>query len=137
MRVLLDTSVILDSVLQRVPWHVEADEILRAAAAGRVSCAAVSLSMTTLFYVARRLAGANQARTAVRTCLSAFEILTVDVQTLLDADALPGSDFEDNVQIAAAVQCKVDAIVTRDTSGFAASPLPVFLPADLLKHLPP
>src|SRR5688500_5250943 len=137
MRVLLDTRVILDALLQRAPWHVEADAILRASAAGHVSCAAVSLSMTTVFYVARRLVGTNQARAAVRTCLNAFEILPVDIQTLWDADGLPGTDFEDNVQIAAAVQSKVDAIVTRDVSGFTASPTTVLLPADLLKRLLP
>ena len=34
MRVLLDTNVLLDSLLQRAPWHVEADEILRQAKPG-------------------------------------------------------------------------------------------------------
>ena len=40
MRVLLDTNVILDAMLQRAPWHREADAILQAAAMGQVSCAA-------------------------------------------------------------------------------------------------
>ena len=34
MRVLLDTNVLLDSLLQRAPWHLEADEILRQAQSG-------------------------------------------------------------------------------------------------------
>lgn len=31
MRVLLDTNVVLDAMLQRAPWHAEADAIFRAA----------------------------------------------------------------------------------------------------------
>jgi hypothetical protein len=34
MRVLLDINVILDAMLQRPPWHQEADAILQAAALG-------------------------------------------------------------------------------------------------------
>jgi predicted nucleic acid-binding protein len=43
MRVLLDTNVLLDSILQRAPWHKDADAILLAAAEGQVSCAATPL----------------------------------------------------------------------------------------------
>jgi predicted nucleic acid-binding protein len=135
MRVLLDTNVLLDSMLQRPPWHADADAILQAAGHGEVTCAATVLSLANLFYVGRRVVGTDQARIGVQSCLNSFEIVAIDRQVLLDADALPGSDFEDNVQIAAAVASGLDAIVTRDPSGFAHSPLPVWSPAELLQHL--
>jgi predicted nucleic acid-binding protein len=47
MRVLLDIHVILDALLQRAPWHQEADAILKAAANGQVTCAATTLSLAT------------------------------------------------------------------------------------------
>src|SRR5206468_41234 len=103
MRVLLDNNVILDAMLQRLPWHKEADAILQAAAQGQVTCATTPLSLATIFYVGRQVVGTTAARYAVRKYLVAFDILPVDRQTLLDADALPGSDFEDNILIAAAV----------------------------------
>jgi predicted nucleic acid-binding protein len=53
MRVLLDTNVLLDSILQRAPWHKEADAVVQAAALGQVSCAATALSLATVFYVGR------------------------------------------------------------------------------------
>jgi predicted nucleic acid-binding protein len=135
MRVLLDTNVVLDSLLARAPWNVEADEILRAADRDEVTCALTTLSIANLFYVGRRLVGLVQARADVSVCLRRFELVGVGRQTLFDADALPGNDFEDNVQIAAAVASAVDGIVTRDLSGFAHSPLPVWSPADLLQQL--
>jgi hypothetical protein len=45
MRVLLDNNVLLDSVLQRSPWNIEADAILQAAARGEISCAVTTLSV--------------------------------------------------------------------------------------------
>jgi len=42
MRVLLDMNAILDAMLQRPPWHKEADAILQAAALGQVTCASTT-----------------------------------------------------------------------------------------------
>ena len=68
MRVLLDTNVLLDGILQRPPWHQEADAVLQAGALGQVTCAATTLSLATVFYVARKAVGAATARVAVRKC---------------------------------------------------------------------
>ena len=81
MRVLLDTNVILDAMLQRAPWHQEADAILQAAANGQVTCAATTLTLATTFYVGRKAVGNAAARAAVRRYLGAFTILPADKQT--------------------------------------------------------
>lgn len=135
MRVLLDTNVILDSMLQRGSWHAEADAILQAAAQHEVDCATTPNSLVNVFYVGRRSVGTAQARADIRIYLQAFDILPVDKQTLIDADALTGRDFEDNVQIAAAVTAAVDAIVTRNIGDFSHSPVPVWTPKELLQRL--
>src|SRR5205807_8154892 len=97
MRAFIDINVVPDAMLQRPPWHREADAVLQAAALGQVTCATTGLSLATIFYIGRRIVGTAAARTAVRKYLAAFAILPIDKQTLLDADALPGSDFEDNI----------------------------------------
>ena len=71
----------------------------------------------------------------MRSCLQTFAILAVDGPLLQQADALPGTDFEDNLQLAAAAAIPLDAIVTRDPSGFAGSLVSVLTPADLLALL--
>jgi predicted nucleic acid-binding protein len=136
LRVLLDTNVILDAMLQRPPWHTDADAIQQAVAQGQVVGAAATLSLATVFYVSRKAIGTAPARIAVRKYLATFEILPIDKQMLLDADAMPGTDFEDNILIAVAVAASFDAIVTRNPADFAHSPIPVWEPAELLKRLP-
>lgn len=125
MRVLLDANVILDAMVRRQPWHQEADAILKAAALGQVTCAATTLSLATTFYVGKKVVGKAAARAAIQNYLSAFLILPIDKQTLLDADIMAGTDFEDNILIAAAVTASLDAIVTRNVADFAHSPIPV------------
>jgi predicted nucleic acid-binding protein len=135
MRVLLDVNGILDAMLQRAPWHKDADAILQAAAQGQVTCAATTHSLATIFYVGRKVVGTAAARTAVQKYLAAFDILPIDKQTLLAADALVGADLEDDILIAAAVAASLDAIVTRNVADFAHSPIPVCEPGELLKRL--
>jgi predicted nucleic acid-binding protein len=135
MRILLDTNVVLDVLLERLPWHVEAEAIVAAARKSQFTAAVTSLSIATVFYVARRHAGLRKARLAVRYCLDAFDIVTVDRSILESADLLPGSDFEDNIQIAGAAAAGVDAIITRNPADFAASPVPVLAPQQLLAQL--
>lgn len=120
---LLDTNIILDSMLQRPPWHVDSDEILHAAGRGEVTCSVTTLSIANLFYIGRRIVGTEQARNDVRTCLNTLQVVAIDRQTLVNADALEGSDFEDNIQIAAAIAMGLDAIVTRDSAGFSHAPM--------------
>jgi predicted nucleic acid-binding protein len=135
MRVLLDVNVVLDSMLQRSPWNQEADAILQADALGQVECAVTTLSLANVFYISRKTIGTPAARIAVRTYLAALDIFPIDKQALLDADTMPGADFEDNILIAAAIAASVDAIVTRNPTDFVHSPILVLQPVDLLNRL--
>jgi predicted nucleic acid-binding protein len=135
MLVLLDTNVILDAMLKRAPGHADADTLILAAVQGRFTIAATTLTLATSFYIGRKAVGTAAARAAVRGYLSAFEIISIDKQALLDADAMPGTDFEDNILIAAAVSSSLDAIITRNPADFSHSPIPVWEPAELLQRL--
>ena len=135
MNVLIDLNIVLDVILQRQPWLTEATAIWDAHVQGRIHGHLVATSLTNLFYITRRILGADDARRAVRTCLQSFPILAVDGQLLRQADALPGTDFEDNLQLAAAAAVPLDAVVTRDPSGFAGFPVTVLTPTDLLARL--
>jgi predicted nucleic acid-binding protein len=122
MRVLVDTNVVLDALLRR-------------SKPGVLELAVSAITVANLFYIGRKLVGAAQARQDVRTCLAAFEILPIDRGVLIGADALPGKDFEDNLQIAAAVAAGLDMIITRNVGHFDASPVRVGTPAELLTML--
>ena len=87
MRVLLDNNVILDAMLQRVPWHRDADAILKASALGQVLCATTAAYRSQRFFTSvARSSGPPRLATAVRQYLAAFAILPIDQQTLRDAD---------------------------------------------------
>ena len=131
MRLLLDTNVVLDVLLNRSPWVTEASEIWQANDDGRIIGYITASAITDIFYIARRLTSLEIAHTAVLTCLEAFQICTVDRRVLEEAISLPGSkDFEDNIQLACANIEGLEAIVTRDPDGFNMATLLVLTPTE-------
>src|SRR4051794_13836202 len=102
MRLLFDTNIVLDVLLAREPWATELKPIWEARRTGRVQGFVAATSLTNLFYITRRLSNAERARQAVRSCMRALAVIPVDAATIELADRLPGSDLEDNVQIACA-----------------------------------
>lgn len=137
MRVLFDTNVVLDILLNREPWVAEAKALWQANDDGRVIGYITATTLTDIFYVARRLANPEIAYQAVRTCLELLEICAVDRQSLEYALAFPGKDFEDNLQLACAHLFRLDAIVTRNIADFAGGPIPAFTPAEVLAQIQP
>jgi predicted nucleic acid-binding protein len=132
---LLDTSVLLDLFLNRLPWAAEMAVIWDAHRQHQIGAFVAAFAVPTIFYIVRRQAGLTTAQAVVQACLNTLDIAPIDRPTLLAAQAFSGLDFEDDLQIACAVQAGVDAIVTRDPRGFAPSPIPVLTPAGLVLSL--
>src|SRR5260370_528045 len=136
-RYLLDVNVVLDVMLNRPPWAADGVQIWNAHRHGDTQRMLAAFTVPTIFYIVQRLTDLPTAHSAVQHCLATLSIAPVNESTLLAALAMTGADFEDNLQIACAVQAGVDGIVTRDPLGFAGSPLPVLSPTALVAQLPP
>jgi predicted nucleic acid-binding protein len=89
----------------------------------------------TLFDIVRRNASLAHAHATVAEALRSVAIIPVNRSVLQEAESGPGADFEDNLQIACAVRARLDAIVTRDASGFTASPIRVATPSEVRSAL--
>jgi predicted nucleic acid-binding protein len=132
---LLDINVVLDVFLARAPWVADSAVVLAANQRGEFVGHLSAASIPTIFYIVRRNADLAKALRVVTECLASFDIVPVDRKALELAHSMPGSDFEDNLQIACAVEAGLDAIVTRDLKGFAGSTVAVLTPAELLARI--
>jgi hypothetical protein len=93
-------------------------------------------SITDIFYISRKLVGADKARRIVRNCLDLLQVVNVTRDLLDAAERRGGSDYEDDLQIECASDAHLDAIVTRNPKAFAGSSLPVLTPTEFLAKLP-
>ena len=135
MKVLFDTNVLLDLLLDREPFSMQAAQLLSKVERGELAGYACATTITTIFYLCRKGVGREEASRYLRTLLSMLEVAPVNrriIELALDANF---NDFEDAVLSEAAVLVSADAIVTRNTKDFSNSPLPIYTPEELLSLL--
>lgn len=136
MRVLFDTNVLLDALLAREPFVADAAFLLETVESGQVEGFMSATTVTDVHYlVARQTRSTEVAIAAVTRLLALMEICAVDRGVLEQAIALGLTDFEDAVQVAAAIKLGLEAIVTRDVDGFTGSPILVLSPKDMRNRL--
>ena len=136
MRVLIDTNIVLDFLLQREPFFQDAELLFQAIDAGQLIGYVTATTLTDIFYISRKhTRSVEQARQAVLETLTAMVICPIDRAVLESAFNSGLVDFEDAVQIFGAVAQRLDAILTRDNKGFLSSPIPVLSIQELLQQL--
>lgn len=135
MRILVDNDVVLDFILKRPPFNIEAKELFVHSARKEIQIFVCAITPTNSFYTIRKERDILIAQTSVRQLLNIVQVCLVDGKTLKDAFLLGFSDYEDAVQCASAMAENLDAIITRNSRDFKNSPITVYSPVEFLEVL--
>lgn len=127
-RILLDTNVLFDVLVDRQGHAAASSSVWSAVEAGVVEGYLSAHSVTTIHHLVRKEKGPTAAIRTIAALLRVFSVAAVDAHVLSRALELQQKDFEDAVTSAAAEKAKCDAIVSRDSRGFAGSPVRCLTP---------
>jgi predicted nucleic acid-binding protein len=132
MKILLDTNIALDVLLERHPFHETGTKVLGLSKGG-VELFISASAITDIYYIARkRQTGKEAAMNMLKTILLSADVASVTGNEIRRAIALDWNDFEDAVQYAAGERIEVDYVVTRNAADFAFAAIPVVSPEVLL-----
>jgi predicted nucleic acid-binding protein len=135
MRALLDTDIVLDLILDRAPFADAATTLWEEHRNGRLQAYVSPITPVSVFCIVRKIMGAEVANNAVRLILDGLDVCPLDAAALRLALGLPLNDFEDAVQVAAALSAQLDVIATRNSQDFVGAPVSVLSPLDLIARL--
>ena len=135
MKILLDTNIVLDVLMDRLPHSEAATELFSRVEDGTVIGYLCGTTITTIFYLAAKTVGTPRAQEEIRKLLQLFEVAPVNRHVLESALTLDFNDFEDAVIHEAACHVGADAIVTRNQKDFKKSRLPVHSAEEMAKIL--
>ena len=93
------------------------------------------LSACNAVYIIGRSTGRSRAELLVKEVASLIELLPISPDDIKANLGAGHPDFEDSIQIAAAMAWGADIIITRDKVGFADSPIKVQTPAEFIESL--
>ncbi|MDZ7617957.1 MAG: PIN domain-containing protein, partial [Patescibacteria group bacterium] len=130
MNVFVDTNVLMDVLLDRKPFVTDSQQVWFLAERGRL-CAHVSvLSFPSVYYVLRKLSGAEQAARAMIMLRDVFTPAACDQQILNQAIDAGFQDFEDAIQYFSAMHVDAACIISRNPQHFPMSGIPVLTPRE-------
>jgi len=135
IRVLVDNDVVLDFILKRPPFNVEAKEIFAGAGRGEIEIFVSAITPINAFCTTRKEKGKDIAFRAVEGLLKLVEIAGTDKQVFQNAFTLNYTDYEDAVQCASALAENLDAIVTRNAKDYKNSSIKIYSPSAFLQFL--
>jgi len=135
MKVLFDTNVILDVLLDRKPFVEDASYLLSKVERTEITGFLGATTITTIHYLITKSLGPNEAIQHIQALLALFEVAPVNRLVLENALNLRFTDFEDSVLHEAACHAGAEYIVTRDISGFMKSTIPMYTPSELINML--
>lgn len=135
LKVLIDLNIILDVLQKRQPFYDSSARLLAAAETGKLEGWLAAHSSTTLFYLIAKAQSPQQAKVVITDLLQFLSVAQVNQTTLEQALNLPYADFEDAVQMMAAVQSGSQYLVTRNPQDYKEGPLIVLQPVELLSLL--
>lgn len=127
MNLFFDTNILLDVALRRAPHFARSAAILKEAIENH-SCFMSWHTVSNVSYIVEKLEGREAALLFIRNVSSVCRIAPVCHSDLEVAFRHDGGDFEDAMQIASALACQAEMIVTRDPAGFCESPIPLATP---------
>jgi len=132
MRVLLDTNIVLDLLLEREKFFENSKKIFEKIENNEIEGYLCATTITTIHYLVTKAYDKDRANEIIKELLKLFEIVDVNKSILLKATLNNGTDFEDSVIYSGAECFNIDIIITRDKKGFKNSNIKVLNPNEFL-----
>ncbi len=131
MRILFDTNIILDVLLNRKEFVEISTNIVGMVENNNLDGYLCATTITTLDYLISKAINRKQAKIEIQKLLTLFNIADVNSIVLKRSINSEFDDFEDAVQYYSGEHCEVEGLVTRNTKDYKNTDLPIYTPDEL------
>ncbi|VGO12165.1 hypothetical protein PDESU_00716 [Pontiella desulfatans] len=137
MIILVDTNVVLDLLLDRVPFSESAAHVFSLIEKSEVEAFLCATTITTIDYLLTQSMPRPAAKKALQRLMVLFEIAPVNRPVIEEALRGRMDGFEDAVLAHAAHLVGATTVVTRNTKDFRNSPVKAMDPVSFLSAFNP
>ena len=134
MRLMIDTNIILDVLLEREPFFAHSKEVLKLCEDKKIHGFISASTATDIFYLVRKALGStDDAYNALGNILNIVKVLTVTNEDVNKAFTQRAKDFEDCLLAVCSISNKCDGIVTRNKKDFEPFCITLYAPDEILE----
>jgi len=134
MKILLDTNVVLDVLLERQPYYSASSKVFIFSSKNNIELFITSTIVTDLYYIISKLLSKKEAKDFLINLLEIVDVCGVDKSVILKSMNSDFADLEDAVQYYAAKAENINAIITRNKKDFKLSTITVLTPVEFLEE---
>lgn len=132
-KILIDTNVLLDYLLEREPFFEDAKKVILSCTDEKVKGCIAAHSISNMFFILRKDYNAKERREVLLNLCKIFDVEGIDKAKLISGLTNEDfSDFEDCLQMECAKSYEADYIVTRNVSDYVTSEVKAVMPKDYL-----
>ncbi len=133
-KILIDTNVLLDYLLEREPFFEDAKKVVLSCANGETRGCLAAHSISNMFFILRKDFTQKERRAILLSLCTLFDIEKIDKEKIVYGLANESfSDFEDCLQMECARSYGAQYIVTRNVSDYVTSDIKAISPSEYLK----
>ena len=133
MKILLDTNVVLDVLLEREPHYSASSEVFIFSSKNDIKLFITSSIVTDLFYIISKVLSKKKAKNFLTNLLEIIDVCGVNKSTIMKSMKSDFEDLEDAVQYYAATEENIDIIITRNKKDYNLSEITVLTPDEFIK----
>lgn len=132
-KILIDTNVLLDYLLEREPFFEEAKNVILSCTEGNTKGCIAAHSISNMFFILRKDYTAKERREILANLCTIFDVEEINKEKLLSGlKNEEFSDFEDCLQMECAKSYGAEYIVTRNVVDYSLSDIKAILPGEYL-----
>ncbi len=135
MKVLFDTNIILDVLLDRKPFSEHASYLMSKVERSEINGFLCATTITTIHYLLSKYLDKEKAIDSINSIMALFEVASVNRLVIENVLKSKFTDFEDAVLHESARHAGAEYIITKNINDFKITKIPVFTPAEFLNML--
>lgn len=137
MIIFIDTDILLDIALKRTPFFKDSAKVIDLVENNVLTGFVAWHTLSNFYYLTASNSGKDKAKEFIKDLLEFVNVAETNTNDAKKAVQLKVPDYEDALQISAALASNADFIITRNVKHYKNSPITALTPETFLKKHKP
>lgn len=135
MKTFIDTNILLDVVVKRIPHYTYSSYIWDFVKKDLIQGYISAITINNLYYILKKITKNDLSGKFIDEILKDFNIIPLTGDILRQARIIKNKDYEDAIQYFSAINAGCEFLITRNKKDFLSAGLNIVSPKEFIKKL--
>lgn len=135
MKTFIDTNILLDVVVKRIPHYTYSSYIWDFVKKDLIQGYISAITINNLYYILKKIIGNDLSGKFIDEILEDFIVVSLTRDILKQARMIKNKDYEDAIQYFSAINAGCEFLITRNKKDFLSAGLSIISPKEFIKKI--